>query len=206
MSTEVFCWTDQQCRIADQLEAPQRPFRFLSWKGFFLPLADSPCFHSHSWWSGLLRCQLESSISERVLPSRCRTERPCFQLRPFLRSPAAGVRFPDTASGRSAPDCHPTLGSFPSTLPLAPAPAARSVAAGPLPRIRQDDLKSQTCQQGSTTVNASPLRWPSGTALDPRTSAPWLPGRGHAAFRQQLTPLPQHAMPAALVSQIHADH
>ena len=131
MSTEVFCWTDQQCRIADQLEAPQRPFRFLSWKGFFLPLADSPCFHSHSWWSGLLRCQLESSISERVLPSRCRTERPCFQLRPFLRSPAAGVRFPDTASGRSAPDCHPTLGSFPSTLPpLAPAAAARSVAAG----------------------------------------------------------------------------
>jgi len=25
--------------------------------------ADSPCFHPHSWWSGLLRCKLGSSIS-----------------------------------------------------------------------------------------------------------------------------------------------
>lgn len=30
---------------------------------FFFPLAESPCFHSHSRWSCSLRCQLGSSIS-----------------------------------------------------------------------------------------------------------------------------------------------
>src|SRR6266849_3266889 len=37
------------------------------------PIADSPCFHSHSLWSGSLRCQLVSSILNQVLPSRFRT-------------------------------------------------------------------------------------------------------------------------------------
>jgi hypothetical protein len=50
----------------------------------FFP-ADSPCFHSHSLWSGWLRCQLESSISNRVLPSQNRTESPRFRKRSFRR-------------------------------------------------------------------------------------------------------------------------
>ena len=36
-------------------------------------IADSPCFHSHSVWSGWLRCQLVSSFSVTGLPSRFRT-------------------------------------------------------------------------------------------------------------------------------------
>jgi hypothetical protein len=41
----------------------------------FLGNRRSPCFHAHSVWSHLLRCQLVSSIFKRVLPSQCRTER-----------------------------------------------------------------------------------------------------------------------------------
>lgn len=38
-------------------------------------IADSPCFHPHSRWSRSLRCQLGSSIYQRVLPSQYRTGR-----------------------------------------------------------------------------------------------------------------------------------
>jgi hypothetical protein len=34
----------------------------------FLAIADSPCFHSHSLWSRLLRCQLVFSISNGCCP------------------------------------------------------------------------------------------------------------------------------------------
>jgi hypothetical protein len=42
--------------LADQREARHRPVLGS------LSLAESPCFHSHSRWSGLLRCQLGFSI------------------------------------------------------------------------------------------------------------------------------------------------
>src|SRR4029434_5881176 len=59
--------------------ATQRSPSLLPFLERFLPaLADSPCFHSHSLWSGMPRCQLESFISKRVLPSQSRTESPPF--------------------------------------------------------------------------------------------------------------------------------
>src|SRR4029434_133832 len=59
--------------------ATQRSPSLLPFLERFLPaLADSPCFHSHSLWSGMPRCQLESFISKRVLPSQNRTESPPF--------------------------------------------------------------------------------------------------------------------------------
>jgi hypothetical protein len=46
--------------IADQREA----LGSLFWRpSLTAPTADSPCFHSHSLWSYLLRCQLVFSIS-----------------------------------------------------------------------------------------------------------------------------------------------
>jgi hypothetical protein len=49
--------------------------------------ADSPCFHSHSVWSCLLRCRLGFSILKRVLPSQKRTEfPPCGRNRPTATS------------------------------------------------------------------------------------------------------------------------
>jgi len=49
--------------LADRREAPQRPRVLLLFSGSFSALAESPCFHSHSCWSGVLRCRLGSSIS-----------------------------------------------------------------------------------------------------------------------------------------------
>src|SRR5712691_821854 len=84
--SSTFWHSDGQNRVADQREAPQRPSVFHSKKGFFAALADSPCFHSHSVWSGFRSgASWSSSSSERVLPSQCRTERLRFQLRPFRR-------------------------------------------------------------------------------------------------------------------------
>src|SRR5690242_13868563 len=58
--------------FADQREAPRWSpdvaFLFLE-RFFFLP-AESPCFHSHSEWSYLLRCQLAFSIDN----GRCHLE------------------------------------------------------------------------------------------------------------------------------------
>src|SRR5205814_2807823 len=52
----------------------------------FAALADSPCFHSHSVWSGFRSgASWSPSSSKRVLPSQCRTERPRLQWRPFRR-------------------------------------------------------------------------------------------------------------------------
>jgi len=62
---------------------PSLAFPFM--ERFCFSPADSPCFHSHSFVERQLRCQLGSSISNRVLPSQHRTERLRFRKRSFRR-------------------------------------------------------------------------------------------------------------------------
>ena len=72
--------------VADQRKAPQRSAVFF-FLGRFSSLAEWPCFHSHSRWSGLLRCQLGSSISNGCC-HLCAEVTPCFQKRSFRRDHA----------------------------------------------------------------------------------------------------------------------
>ena len=71
--------------------------------GRFSSLAESPCFHSHSRWSGLLRCQLGSSISNGCC-HLCAEVTPCFQKRSFRRDHAV-TRTRRLATNLSSSSC-----------------------------------------------------------------------------------------------------
>jgi hypothetical protein len=143
------------------------PTVFLSQKGF-PPFADSPCFHSHSSVEHLLRCQLESSISKRVLPSLCRTESPRFRdVRSAVtsQSPELGdwlqtttcLRLPSSSSKTTPPGCCATA----RTLPRTPTTgAATPPAFAPPP---QSHASSHSCRRARpasapTVSNPCPAR------------------------------------------------